>query len=108
MALAVALFVYFTEFYYAWPDYAFGLRSDSGDVLRQASVRLLPKGEFEFGIVGPDPKSYEDPPWPLPEKRVEIDVPSGVRKPFKGRLTIVLKKNKNGYYAEVEQSPLNR
>jgi hypothetical protein len=120
LVLAFGLYVYLTEFYYVRPDYAFGLRNDTGEVFRDAAVRVFPKGGFKFGILdGPAPVSYEDPSWPLPErflvsfsdpngKRCEIDVPSGVRKPFKGRLTIVLKKNKNGYYAEMEQSPLNR
>jgi hypothetical protein len=48
--------------------------------------------------------SFNDPSG----KRYEIAVPSGVRKPFRGRLTIVLKKNVTGYYAEVEQGSLDR
>jgi hypothetical protein len=118
LALAFGLYVYLTEFYYVRPHYALGLRNGTGEALRDAAVRVFPKGEFEFGIMdGPHEASYEDPPWPLPErfvvsfndpngKHCEIAVPSGVRKPFRGRLTIVLMKNEGGYYAEVEQSPL--
>jgi hypothetical protein len=120
LATLFGLYVYLTEFYYAWPDYALGIRNGTGDVLREAAVRVFPKGQFEFGILdGPSEAGYEDPPWSLPErfvvsfndptgKRCEIGVASGVRKPFKGRLTIVLKKNETGYYAEVERSSLNR
>ena len=120
LAVLFGLYVYFTEFYYAWPGYALGLRNGTGDVLRGAAVAAFPRGRYEIGILdGPSEASYENPPWPLPErfvvsfedpteKHCEVGVASGVRNPFKGRLTIVLKKNEKGYYAEVEQAPLHR
>lgn len=120
LVLLFGAYVYLTQFYYAWPDYAIGLRNDTGDVLDRAEARVFPKGQFEFGFMGGSgEKSYEDPPWPLPEnfvvtfndptgKHCEVGVASGVQKGFKGRLTVVLKKNESGYYAVVERSPLKR
>lgn len=120
VTMLFGLYVYFTEFYYAWPDYALTVRTGLDGTYRNVNLKILPKGEFDVGLLGcGGDASYEDPRWPLPEKFLlsfddpegkhhELEAPSDLKKGFRGRITMILKKNEEGYYVDVETSPLNR
>jgi hypothetical protein len=111
--------VFWIHYHYDKPDYSFGVKNGSDEVFRNGTFRVLPKGFSPFGILDPGQAKYHaDPPWPLPEKfllsfedpegrKHKLEVASGLKKGFKGRITVVLKKNENGCYAEVETSPLD-
>jgi hypothetical protein len=118
--IGFGIFVYFTEYYYKWSDYTLGVRNDTSDVLKKGEFHVLPTGQVPFGIMSPKGEStHEDPHWPLPEKFIlsfddpegkhhELEVPSNLKKGFKGRITVVIKKNESGYYGEIQISKLDR